>query len=220
MNRDILSILFSASFLALPVLAQEKAPPAPQPAPAKVAAKPLVGKPNVVVPAAKPVRTPSQHVGEILKLSKHQRQLAQDLIQMRAKLSKEHPELGDKTGTIKSEAMELRKQAALLDRQARELRRKSNEMMVNGTDTLFGEVDPAFAAKRKELAEVSGQVATLRAKARQELYKRRQERARQFSGKQMKKPSVRPAVPPAPGAPAIPAVPPAPAAPAAPKAGK
>jgi len=217
MSRDILSILFSASFLALPVLAQEKAPPARPLAPAKVAPKPLVGKPNVVAPAAKLVRPPSQHIGEILKLSRHQRQLAQDLIQMRVKLTKEHPELGDKMGAIKSEAMELGKRAALLDQQSRELRRKANEMRANGPDTLFSEVDPDFAAKRKELAEVSDQVTKLRAKARQELYKRRQKKARHFPGKQMRKPSIRPAVPPAPGAPAIPAVP---AAPAAPKAGK
>ncbi|MBT3290141.1 MAG: hypothetical protein HN849_05760 [Victivallales bacterium] len=217
MNRDILAVLFSASLLALPALAQEKTEPARPPAPAKPAARTLAGKPNVVAPAAKPVRPPSQHASEVLKLSKRQRQLAQDLVRMRAKISKEHPELGDKMDAVMSEAMKLRKQAALLARQARELKKKSNEMMVNGRDTLFGEVDPAFAVKRKELAEVSDQFTKLRAKARQEQHKRRQEEARQFSGKQSQKPSIRPATPPAPGAPVVPA---APAASKAPKAGK
>lgn len=175
MTRHSLSVLVLSSLLALPAMAQEAAPAKPAEAP--VAAAPTA-EPRMAptVPPAPQVEAPeslTETETKLRALLMKNREISAELNKRRVDILKAHPEIGEKIAAERAESEEARNKALELRKQANELDQRAARSRMTDAERVCSEIDPEFAAKCKEQADLLVEIRKVKGEVAEE---RRQER--------------------------------------------
>lgn len=197
MTRTSLATLVLSSLLALPAMAQEATPAKPVEAPVAVVptTEPRMIPTTPPVPQVQVPKTLTETEAKLRALLMKNREISLELSKRRVDILKAHPEIGEKIAAERAESEEARNKAQELRKQANELDQQAARSGMTDAERVYSEIDPEFAAKSKEQADLVAEIRQVMSEVTAE----RQKRAAVTPNSHLQKhakPKVKPALAP------------------------
>jgi len=128
--------------------------------------------PNAPAPLPQPPRVLSETETKLQALLTKNQELSAELNKRRVEILKTHPQIGEKIAAGRAESEEIRRKAQELRKQANELDQQAAQSGMANAERVYGEIDPEFAAKIREQADLMAEIRKVRSELTAERQKR------------------------------------------------